>query len=84
MRLSKRPRLVIAILVAVFVAMLGVALYAPAYIASYSTRSSSALSVTPVSYLHPSGSNLNYTSSAIPPANYTGLFYVQHVCVYHQ
>jgi flagellar basal body-associated protein FliL len=85
MQAAKRPRLVIAILVVVFLIMLGIALYAPAFVASSSSSpGSSVLTVTPISYLH-SNNNLNFTTSgAITPANYTGLFYVQHVCVYHQ
>lgn len=75
----------IAILVAVFLVMLGIALYAPAYIASSSSQgSSSSLTITAISYLHSNKVQITTESGAIPPANYTGLFYVQHVCVYHQ
>ena len=81
MQLRNRPKLVIVFLIAVFLVMLGVALYAPAYITSYSSQNSTSLTVTPISYLHV---NTGQSSSTIPSVNYTGIFYVQHVCVYHQ
>ena len=83
MRLVNKPRIVLVFLVAVFMLMLGIALYAPAFIASYSSKNSASLTVTPVSYLH-SGIVSDSLSDNIPQANYTGLFYVQHVCVYHE
>ncbi len=83
MQHANRPKLVIILLVAAFGILLGIALYAPAYIASYSSKTAAGLSVTPVSYLHPT--NLSEAlSDKIPPANYTGVLYVQHVCVYHE
>jgi hypothetical protein len=83
MRLANKPRLVIVFLVALFMVMLGIALYAPAFIASYSSKNSTSLTVTPLSYLH-SGSVSDSISDRIPQANYTGVLYVQHVCVYHE
>jgi len=83
LRLANRPKLVIVLLVAMFAVLLGVALYAPAYIASYSSKTSSGLSITPVSYLHPTKVSAALADN-IPQANYTGVLYVQHVCVYHE
>ena len=83
MKLINKPRLVIVFLVAIFVVMLGIALYAPAFIASYSSKNSASLTVTPLSYLH-SNSLSDSVSDKIPQANYTGLLYVQHVCTYHE
>jgi flagellar basal body-associated protein FliL len=84
MRPARKPRLVIALLIVVFLLMLGIALYAPAFIASSSSQNSGGLTVTPISYIHPNNVQYSITSGGIPQANYTGLFYVQHVCVYHQ
>jgi len=79
---TNRPKLVIVCLVAMFAILLGIALYVPAYVASFSSKTSAGLSVTPVSYLHPI-SRSESLSNVIPQANYTGVLYVQHVCVYH-
>lgn len=85
-QLSSKPGLVIALLVAAFFVILGIALYSPAFVASTSIRgSSSTFSVTAISYVHSNNNALNVTASnTIPPANYTGVFYVQHVCTYRQ
>ncbi len=83
LRPANRPKLVIVCLVAVFATLLGIALYAPAYVASFSSKTAAGLSVTPVSYLHPSGLSESL-SDALPQVNYTGILYVQHVCVYHE
>lgn len=83
MRVANKPKLVIAFIVAVFLIMLGVALLAPAYIASYSSQNTGSVTVTPISYIHPA-TGLSSGSNTLPSANYTGLFYVQHVCVYHE
>ena len=84
MQPAKKPRLVIALLIAAFLLMLGIALYAPAFVASSSSQNSGGLSVTPISYIHPNSVQFSISDGNIPQANYTGLFYVQHVCVYRQ
>jgi hypothetical protein len=83
MHVTGKPRLIIVFLVVVFLVILGVALYAPAYIASYSPQNSTGITVTPLSYFHATNAT-GSLSNQIPSGNYTGIFYVQHVCVYHE
>jgi len=73
----------IVLIVAVFLVMLGIALYASAFIASYSTQNSRGLTVTPLSYIH-SSNDIDSRTSSVAVANYTGLFYVQHIYTYHE
>ena len=84
MQILNKPKLVLGLLVVVFVTMLGIALYAPAYVASSTSQNPTTLSVTPFSYIHSDRSHASALTNNIPQANYSGLFYVQHVCVYHQ
>ena len=83
MRVKNNPKFVILLLAVVFGALLAVALYSPAYVTAGPSQNSTALTVIPVSFIHinnPSSTSQN----TIPSENYTGLFYVQHVCTYHQ
>jgi hypothetical protein len=83
MRVKNNPKIVVLLLVVVFGALLAVALYSPAYITAGPSQNSTSLTVIPVSFIH-----VNNPSSAaqntIHSENYTGLFYVQHVCTYRQ
>lgn len=83
MRRADKPKLVIICLIAVFLVMLGIGPYAPAYVTSYSTQSSSGLTMTRLNSIHPND-DIDSSSSAVQIANYTGLFYVQHVCLHDE
>ncbi len=73
----------IAFLVAVFLVIFGIALYSPVFIASFSTQNSARLSVTPLHNIH-SNNDVDLPSSAVQVVNYTGIFYIQHVCMYNE
>jgi len=81
MQVKNNPKLIIVLVVVVFGALLAVALYSPAYVTG-SSQNSHSLTIIPVSIIHPN--NLSANSNAIASENYTGLFYVQHICTYHQ
>ncbi len=76
MQVRNNPRFVLALLVVVFFLVLGLALYAPAYVTTGSPQNSHVLQVVQVSYFHPT-SVINKGTSA----NFTN--YVSHYCQYH-
>ena len=82
MKVKNNPKFVILLLALVFGALLAIALYSPAYITAGPSQNSAVLTVIPVKFIH--SNNPSNTVHTIPSENYTGLFYVQHVCTYHE
>jgi hypothetical protein len=76
MQVRNNPRFVLSLLVIVFFLVLGLALYAPAYVTTSSPQNSHILQVVQVSYFHPA-TVINKGMSA----NFSN--YYSHYCVYH-
>jgi len=77
MQVRNNPRFVLAMLVVVFLLVLGLALYSPAYVTTGSPQNSHVLRVVQVSFLHP----VKSVTDTNAPANFSN--YVTHYCVYH-
>jgi len=75
MQVRNNPRFVLALLVVVFFLVLGLALYAPAYVTTSSPQNSHVIQVEQVSFFHPATVIDKGTA-----ANFTN--YVSHYCVY--
>ncbi|HXQ92283.1 MAG TPA: hypothetical protein VN739_04705 [Nitrososphaerales archaeon] len=83
MQVKNNPKFVILLIALIFGALLAVALYSPAYVTAGPSQNSTGLTVIPVSFLHVNNPS-SVAQNKIPSENYTGLFYVQHVCTYRQ
>jgi hypothetical protein len=76
MQVRNNPKVILALLVAVFAVAFALALLSPAYITTISPDNSHVLHVVEISYLHP----VKNVSSTSAPVNFTN--YVTHYCVY--
>jgi len=83
MQVKNNPKFVILLVAISFGALLAVALYSPAYVTAGPSPNSTGLTVIPISFIHVNNPSAS-VQSTIPSENYTGLFYVQHVCTYHE